>query len=181
MQNINFEIDADGIALITFDMPGRSMNVLNEGSIADYAQCVDRVLSDDAIKGAVVTSGKPAFIAGADLDWILSLAQADLPGQQRARNVFETVMTLQRLLRRTENGGKPFVAAINGLALGGGFELCLACTRRILADDPKAQVGLPEAKIGLLPGGGGTQRFARMLGPLQALPLLLEGRALSPS
>ncbi|MET0746514.1 MAG: 3-hydroxyacyl-CoA dehydrogenase NAD-binding domain-containing protein, partial [Microvirga sp.] len=181
MQNITFEIDADGIALITFDMPGRSMNVLNEASIADYALCVDRVLSEDAIKGAVVTSGKPAFIAGADLDWILSLAQADLPGEQRALNVYETVMTLQLLLRRTENGGKPFVAAINGLALGGGFELCLACTRRILADDPKVQVGLPEAKIGLLPGGGGTQRFARMLGPLQALPLLLEGRALGPS
>jgi 3-hydroxyacyl-CoA dehydrogenase/enoyl-CoA hydratase/3-hydroxybutyryl-CoA epimerase len=139
------------------------------------------VLSDHAIKGAVVTSGKPSFVAGADLDWILALAQADLPAQQRVLNVYNTALKLQLLLRRTENSGKPFVAAINGLALGGGFELCLACTRRVLADDPKIQIGLPEAKVGLLPGGGGTQRFARILGPLQALPYLLEGRSISPS
>ena len=180
MQNLKFEVNADGVAIITFDMPGRTMNVLNEASIADYAEAVERVLSDDTIKGAVVTSAKPAFIAGADLDWILSLAQADLPANQRAINVYNTVLNLQKIFRRTEKGGKPFVAAINGLALGGGLELCLACTRRIVADDPRIQLGLPEAKVGLLPGGGGTQRFARILGPLQALPLLIEGRSLSP-
>ncbi|CAN7707929.1 3-hydroxyacyl-CoA dehydrogenase NAD-binding domain-containing protein [Aminobacter sp. LjRoot7] len=181
MENLKIDIDADGIALITIDMPKRSMNVLNEGSIADYAEAVEKVIADETIKGAVVTSGKPSFIAGADLDWILSLAEADLPGEQRAINVYETVMKLQRIMRRTENGGKPFVAAVNGLALGGGLELCLACTRRIVADDPRIQLGLPEAKVGLLPGGGGTQRFARIMGPLKALPLLLEGRALSPA
>jgi 3-hydroxyacyl-CoA dehydrogenase/enoyl-CoA hydratase/3-hydroxybutyryl-CoA epimerase len=127
-----------------------------------------------------VTSGKPAFIAGADLDWILGLAQADLPGKERARNVYDTAMKLQLILRRTENGGKPFVAAVNGLALGGGLELCLACTRIVAADDPRIQLGLPEAKVGLLPGGGGTQRLSRIMGPLKALPYLLEGRSFTP-
>ncbi len=181
MQNVNFEVDADGIALITFDMPGRSMNVLNAGSVADYGEAVRRVLDDDAIRGAVVTSGKANFIAGADLDWLLALAEADLPEKERARNVYAMTMTLQRLLRSTENGGKPFVAAINGLALGGGLELCLACTRRIVADDPRIQLGQPEAKVGLMPGGGGTQRFARIMGPLQALPYLSEGRTMTPA
>lgn len=180
MDNLKFEVGADGVAVISFDMPGRSMNVLNEGSIADYETAVERVISDPAIKGAVVTSAKPSFIAGADLDWILAMAEADLPGRERARNVYDTTLRLQMILRRTENGGKPFVAAINGLALGGGFELCLACTRIVVADDPRIQLGLPEAKVGLLPGGGGTQRFARLMGPLQALPLLLEGRTVSP-
>jgi len=180
MQNLTFEVNADGVAIITFDMPGRSMNVLNEASIAEYGEAVERVLAEVNIKGAVVTSAKPTFIAGADLDWVLALADADLPPNQRAINVYETVMRLQKIFRRTENGGKPFVAAINGLALGGGLELCLACTRRIVADDPRIQLGLPEAKVGLLPGGGGTQRFTRIMGPLQALPLLIEGRAVSP-
>lgn len=180
MDNVKLDVGADGVALITFDMPGRTMNVLNEASIAEYDAAVERVLTDPAIRGAVVTSGKPAFIAGADLDWILSLAQADLPGKERARNVYATAMKLQLLLRRTENGGKPFVAAVNGLVLGGGLELCLACTRIIAADDPRIQLGLPEAKVGLLPGGGGTQRLARIMGPLTALSYLLDGRSFAP-
>lgn len=181
MRNVRFDVDADGVALITFDMPGRSMNVLNAESIADYGAAVERVLSDDAVKGAVVTSGKTGFIAGADLDWLLALAEADQPEPERARNVYAEAMKLQHLLRRTENGGKPFVAAINGLALGGGLEVCLACTRRIVAENPKIQLGQPESKIGLMPGAGGTQRLTRIMGPLQALPLLSEGRSVGPA
>lgn len=181
MKNIRFDIDADGVALITFDMPGRSTNVLEAGSIADYANAVERVINDPAIKGAVVTSAKPSFIAGIDLDWILSLAEADLPREQRSLDLYRAGMAMQQAMRRSETAGKPFVAAINGSALGGGFEICLACTRRIVADDPQIELGLPEAAIGLMPCGGGTQRLARMMGPLQALPLLLEGRLLGPA
>ena len=103
---------------------------------------------------------------------------ADAPG--RARAIYDALMRVQLLLRRIETGGKPFAAAINGSALSAGFALCLACHHRLAADDPALHLGLPEAKFGLLPGAGGTQRLLRMLGQLRALPLLLEGRALSP-
>ena len=180
-KSVRLNVGDDGVALITIDMPGRSMNVLNTDSIDAYAEAVEAVLADPAVKGAIVTSGKPSFIAGADLDGILSLAQSDKPTQERARLVYALVMTLNALFRRTETGGKPFVAAINGTALGGGLELCLACSRRIVADDPSIQIGLPEAKVGLFPGGGGTQRYTRILGPLEALPLLAEGKVMSPA
>ena len=181
MRNITLDTDADGIALIAWDMPGRSMNVLSAESIADYAEAVERVLADPAITGAVVTSRKAAFLAGADLPWLERLMRTEEPEPARARAIFDALMRMQDLLRRIETGKKPFVAAINGTALGGGFELCLACHRRIVADDPKLRVGLPEAKVGLLPGAGGTQRTLRMLGRKVALPLLLEGRALAPA
>jgi 3-hydroxyacyl-CoA dehydrogenase/enoyl-CoA hydratase/3-hydroxybutyryl-CoA epimerase len=99
----------------------------------------------------------------------------------RIRSLFDRVMDLHRLFRRIETAKKPYVAAINGTALGGGFEVCLACHRRIATDDLRALLGLPEAKIGLFPGFGGTQRYLRMLGALEALPLLLEGMSLSPA
>ncbi|WP_173933928.1 3-hydroxyacyl-CoA dehydrogenase NAD-binding domain-containing protein [Chelativorans sp. Marseille-P2723] len=181
MQNLRFDVDTDGIATITLDMPGRSMNVLNSSSIADVREAVEKVLSDLTIKGAVLTSGKPSFIAGADLDWLLALAEAEGSDLVRAATVYDAVMELHSITRRMETGGKPFVAAINGLSLGGGFELCLGCTRRIVADDERIQLGLPEAKVGLFPGGGGTQRLSRMLGPLRALELIVKGKAMTPS
>jgi 3-hydroxyacyl-CoA dehydrogenase/enoyl-CoA hydratase/3-hydroxybutyryl-CoA epimerase len=182
MNNIRYETDADGIALLTWDMPGRSMNVFNAASIADFAELTDRIVGDPTVKGAIITSGKPAFIAGADLTWLAGLkAAANGTPEQRARALFDSFMAVQTILRRLETAGKPVVAAINGTALGGGFELCLACHRRIVADNPSIRLGLPEAKLGLLPGAGGTQRTIRMLGPLEALPLLLEGRSLAPA
>jgi 3-hydroxyacyl-CoA dehydrogenase/enoyl-CoA hydratase/3-hydroxybutyryl-CoA epimerase len=180
-KNISVEIGADGIALITWAMPGRSMNVLRNDSTAEFAAAVERVLTDPAIKGAVVTSAKPAFIAGADLDELEQLAATEGPRDARARQVYDAVMVLHNLFRRIETGGKPFAAAINGTALGGGFELCLACHYRVAADDPKMQIGLPEAKVGLLPGAGGTQRYNRIMGALESLPLLLEGRGMPPA
>jgi 3-hydroxyacyl-CoA dehydrogenase/enoyl-CoA hydratase/3-hydroxybutyryl-CoA epimerase len=170
---MRYEVDGDGIALVTWDMPGRSMNVMGPGSIGDWAACVDRAVADPAVKGLVVTSGKPAFIAGADL--------AEL--EQRsgdAQTIYARIQELHRIFRKMETGKKPFVAAINGTAMGGGLEVCLACHYRVVADDPKIQLGLPEAKVGLLPGAGGTQRMLRLLGAMEALPLLLEGRSLSP-
>jgi 3-hydroxyacyl-CoA dehydrogenase / enoyl-CoA hydratase / 3-hydroxybutyryl-CoA epimerase len=183
MTNLTLTRDADGIAVITWDMPGRSMNVMNDASLGEFAKAVDQALAEPETKGVVITSGKPAFIAGADLDWLEALL-AGASGETeetRIRSNFDLFMGIHRLFRRIETAKKPFVAAINGTALGGGFEVCLACHRRIATDDARALLGLPEAKIGLFPGFGGTQRYLRMLGALEALPLLLEGTSLSPA
>ena len=183
MANLTLSRGEDGIAVITWDMPGRSMNVMNDASLGEFATAVDQALSDPEIKGIVLTSGKPAFIAGADLDWLEGLlaGPSGETEETRIRSHFDLFMGIHRLFRRIETAKKPFVAAINGTALGGGFEVCLACHRRIATDDPRALLGLPEAKIGLFPGFGGTQRYLRMLGALEALPLLLEGTSLSPA
>ena len=183
MTNLTLARGEDGIAVITWDMPGRSMNVMNDVSMAEFAAAVDQALSDPETKGVVITSGKPAFIAGADLDWLEAMlaGTAGESKEARVRGLFETFMGVHRLFRRIETAKKPFVAAINGTALGGGFEVCLACHRRIATDDPRALLGLPETKVGLFPGFGGTQRYLRMLGALEALPLLLEGTSLSPA
>jgi 3-hydroxyacyl-CoA dehydrogenase/enoyl-CoA hydratase/3-hydroxybutyryl-CoA epimerase len=169
---IRYAVDADGVATITWDMPGRSMNVLADDSLAAFDEAVERALGDAAVKGVIVTSGKRDFIAGADL--------AMLDAWTNPATTFEAVMASNRLQRRIETAKKPFVAALPGTTLGGGFELALACHRRIAADNPKAQIGLPEVLVGLMPGGGGTQRLPRMIGIRNALPLLLEGRQSSP-
>jgi 3-hydroxyacyl-CoA dehydrogenase / enoyl-CoA hydratase / 3-hydroxybutyryl-CoA epimerase len=170
-KHFTLAVDADGIALITMDSPGRSMNVLSPEVEQELSAIVERVVADGAIRGAIITSGKPSFLAGYDLTEFLR----NFGPQLSAVQVYEDFRGLGRLLRRIETCGKPFVAAINGLALGGGFEVCLACHYRVIADDPKAFVGLPEVKVGLLPGGGGTQRMPRLAGIAQSLPYLLEG------
>ncbi|MBL4907370.1 MAG: enoyl-CoA hydratase/isomerase family protein [Sneathiella sp.] len=169
---INYSIDKDGVATISWDMPGRSMNVLNNDSIPAFADAVKKAVEDESVKGVIITSAKPDFIAGADLEM--------LQGWSSAQEMFDNGMELQMMFRSIEKSKKPFVAAINGTALGGGFEICLACHHRIAADNPKAKIGLPEVKVGLLPGGGGTQRLPRLIGIQAALPLLLEGKHLSP-
>ena len=179
--NFKVETDADGIALVTWDMPERSMNVINLTVIEELAAIVEKVAADAAIKGAVITSGKDTFCAGADLALLENLTRvfaemAKNEGEEQAASVlFEESRKLSQLYRRLETCGKPFVAAINGTALGGGFELCLACHQRVASDNPKTRVGLPEIKIGLFPGAGGTQRVARMIMPADALQLLLKG------
>jgi 3-hydroxyacyl-CoA dehydrogenase/enoyl-CoA hydratase/3-hydroxybutyryl-CoA epimerase len=183
MTDISYSVDGDGIATILWDMQGRAMNVLNAESIADYEAAVGRALDDPAVKGAIVTSGKPSFIAGADLPWLERIARR-APGETEAahtKRLYDQLIGVQLLFRRIEKSAKPVVAAINGTALGGGFEVCLACHWRIAADDPRIQLGQPEAKLGLLPGWGGTVHFVRMLGVAKALPLLLEGRSLTPA
>jgi 3-hydroxyacyl-CoA dehydrogenase / enoyl-CoA hydratase / 3-hydroxybutyryl-CoA epimerase len=180
-QNFKIDIDAHGIALITWDMPGKSMNLIDLSMIEELGAIVDRLVADAAVKGAVITSGKDTFCAGADLTLLESLTRnfAELAKSQgeepAAKALFEGSRKLSQLYRRIETSGKPFVAAINGTALGGGFELALACHHRVAADNPKTRVGLPEIKIGLFPGAGGTQRIARMLQPADALQLLLKG------
>ncbi|MGE4073914.1 MAG: 3-hydroxyacyl-CoA dehydrogenase NAD-binding domain-containing protein [Reyranella sp.] len=170
---ITYNVDNDGIATLTWDMPNRTMNVLNEASITAYAGALDSALKDDKVKGIIVTSGKADFIAGADLEMLLATDTSD------AAKLMDQFSQLQRLFRQQETSGKPIVAAINGTALGGGFEICLACHYRIAAANPKAKVGQPEVKIGLLPGGGGTQRIPRLIGVMNAAPILLEGKDLT--
>jgi 3-hydroxyacyl-CoA dehydrogenase/enoyl-CoA hydratase/3-hydroxybutyryl-CoA epimerase len=181
MANFKLDVDADGIALITWDMAGRSMNVINTEVIGELGTLVDKVAADAAIKGAIVTSGKDAFCGGADLTMLEGMGAvfANLvrtKGEEAAAAfVFEESRKLSQLYRRLETSGKPWVCALNGTAMGGGFELALACHFRVAADNPKTRLGLPEIKIGLFPGAGGTQRVARMLPPADALQFLLKG------
>jgi 3-hydroxyacyl-CoA dehydrogenase/enoyl-CoA hydratase/3-hydroxybutyryl-CoA epimerase len=179
--NFKLETDADGIALVTWDAPGRTMNVIDLKVIEELSDIVERVAGDAAIKGAIVTSGKETFCAGADLTMleVFSREFADMArtqGEEMAvHRLYEESRKLSLLYRRLETSGKPWVAAINGTALGGGFELCLACHHRVASDNPRVRVGLPEIKVGLFPGAGGTQRIARMMQPGDALQFLLKG------
>jgi 3-hydroxyacyl-CoA dehydrogenase / enoyl-CoA hydratase / 3-hydroxybutyryl-CoA epimerase len=180
-QNFTLDIDADGIALVTWNMPGRSMNVIDAKVGHELSSIVEKVTTDAAIKGAVITSGKDTFCGGADLSMLetQNRAYAELKksqGEEAANaRLFEEVRNLSLIFRRIETCGKPWVAAITGTAMGGGFELALACHHRVAADNDKARLGLPEIKVGLFPGGGGTQRVARMLQPADALQFLLKG------
>jgi len=175
---LTFEIDSQGIALLTLDVPERPMNVLTDALIADLEQSIARIIEDAAVKGAIITSGKPgAFLAGADLKDLVSAFDRGITAQEGA--AFSR--KLSKLMRRLETSGKPLAAALNGLALGGGLELALACHYRVLSEDPKAVVGLPEVHVGLLPGAGGTQRLPRLIGIPAALPLLLQGKQVKPA
>jgi 3-hydroxyacyl-CoA dehydrogenase / enoyl-CoA hydratase / 3-hydroxybutyryl-CoA epimerase len=175
------DVDGDGIALVTWDAPGSTMNLIDMTMIAELSAIVEQLAADAEVKGVVITSGKDIFCAGADLTMLEGLGRSfkDLvasQGEEAANTrLFADSRKLSQLYRRIETCGKPWVAAINGTALGGGFELALACHRRIAADDPRTRVGQPEIKIGLFPGAGGTQRIARILAPADALQLLLKG------
>jgi len=179
--NFGLDVDDDGIAVVTWDVPNRSMNIIDVKVIEELAAIVEKIAADAAVKGAVVTSAKDTFCAGADLTLLQTLSRtyAELVKTQgeeaAASRLFEESRRLSQLYRRIETCGKPFVAAVNGTALGGGFELCLACHHRVAADNPKTRVGLPEIKVGLFPGAGGTQRVARLAAPADALPMLLKG------
>src|SRR3977135_4742764 len=172
-KNFKLETDADGIALVTWDIPGRSMNVRDTQTIEELGAIVDQTTADAAIKGVVITSGKDAFSAGADLSMLEGMnktfAEAlKSKGKEAAQEMlFDESRKLSLTLRKIETSGKPWVAAINGLALGGAFELTLSCHYRVAAENPKTRVGLPEVKVGLFPGAGGTQRVPR-IGPPQA-------------
>jgi len=181
MASFKLDVDSDGIALVTWDMGDRSMNVITMDVIAELSTMVDKVTNDAAIKGVVITSGKPAFCGGADLTMLenmrgLYTSMVSKHGEEAAaKMVFDESRKLSQIYRRVETCGKPWVCALNGTAMGGGFELALACHYRVAADDAKTRLGLPEIKIGLFPGAGGTQRVARMLQPADALQFLLKG------
>lgn len=166
---IQYAIDQH-IAVITWAMTSSPMNVLNDESIPAFESALEQAFADDSVKGIIITSAKPEFVAGADLKMILRNNDKD------PTDMLKVSSELNRVFRRIETSGKPTVAAINGTALGGGYEICLACHHRIALVNPKTVIGLVEVTIGLLPGAGGTQRLPRMLGIQAALPLILEGK-----
>ncbi|MES2752026.1 MAG: 3-hydroxyacyl-CoA dehydrogenase NAD-binding domain-containing protein [Pseudomonadota bacterium] len=183
-KNFKVETDADGIALVTWDIPGKSMNVVDETSGIELDAIVKQLTVDTAVKGVVITSAKEAFCAGADLTMLEGMNRTYVEmlkskGEEAANKfLFDNVRQLSQTFRNIETAGKPWVAAINGLALGGGFELTLACHYRVASDNPKTRLGLPEIKVGLFPGGGGTQRLPRIMQTQDALQMLLKGDAI---
>src|ERR1700720_2192309 len=185
--HFTLDVDSDGLALVTWNSPGRSMNVIDPAVKDELAAIVEQVAADAAIKGVVITSGKDSFCAGADLTMLesMSRAHAELVSSQGEtaanQHVFDESRKTSLLYRRIETCGKRWVAAINGIAVGGGFELTLACHHRVAADNDKTRVGLPEIKVGLFPGAGGTQRVARILPPADGLQFLLKGDQISAS
>lgn len=184
LETFSFNIDEDGIAHAIFDVPGRSMNTLTGKAIGDIIAITQEVASNDAIKGLVISSGKTSgFCAGADLGEMGQSAGGGKPESEMSeaelkKLQFDRGFSLNKTLRELETCGKPIAVALNGLALGGGLEVALAGHYRVAANDnPKIQFGLPEAKIGLLPGAGGTQRLPRLVGMQEALPLILQGKS----
>ena len=173
MRHMKIEKAADGFATLILDNADESMNIVNDAFVADMAEATAAIAADDSIKGVILTSAKKAFMAGADLKQLVRgySKQEALAFSQKATQMH----------RAMETSGKPWVAVLNGLALGGGFELALACHHRILADDPRALVGLPEVNVGLLPGSGGTVRLSIIAGMKTALDLLLSGRSVAPA
>lgn len=176
---IHFEVDNDGIALLTIDVDGQSMNIINQAFMTELGAHIKTIKSDENINGGVIKSGRDnAFLAGADLNMILG----DLATRNDAtpEEIFEGAFSLNKLFRELETCGKPIAVAINGLTLGGGLELSMACHYRVVADNDKIKLGLPEVQIGLIPGAGGTQRLPRLMGIQLALPYLLQGKNMSP-
>ncbi len=184
--HFHFETDADGIATATWDSPGRSMNVITPDVMNELGRIIDTVAGDAGIKGCVITSGKDAFSGGADLTMLQGLGLAyqrlaKAKGEQEAMVFFfEESRRLTLLYRRLETCGKPFAAAIHGVCLGGAFELALACHFRVVSDADVTRVGLPEIKVGLFPGAGGTQRVARLMQTGDALQMLFKGDQIKP-
>ena len=178
---VRYEKDADGIVTLTLDDPDASANTMNEAYRDGMRAAVDRLYDElaadpDSVTGVVVTSAKKTFFAGGNLSQMIRATPADAP------QIFAEVEGMKADLRRLEKLPRPVAAAINGAALGGGYEITLACNHRVVVDDPKAEIGLPEASLGLLPGGGGVTRVTRMLGIQSALmDVLLQGTRFKPA
>ena len=167
---IDMNLDSQGIATLTIARQDAPANVIDDAFLIALEAALQEAISAKA-KGIVLISGREEFVAGADLKLFLEL-------KGRAQ-VLGLVRHIHKLFRSIETAGIPVVAAVSGTALGGGYELCLACHRRIALDAPALRIGLPEVGLGLFPGGGGTQRLARLIGLEAAAPLILEGTRLS--
>jgi 3-hydroxyacyl-CoA dehydrogenase/enoyl-CoA hydratase/3-hydroxybutyryl-CoA epimerase len=187
MTDFTMKKDADGVAIITWDVADKTMNVMSIEGLDQLNDLVDDALADDAVKGIVITSGKDTFAGGMDLNLLAKMKES--AGDDPAKGLFEGTMQMHGLLRKieragmdakTNKGGKPIAAALPGTAAGIGLELPLATHRIFAANNPKAKIGLPEIMVGIFPGAGGTTRLVRKLGLLGASSLLLEGKMLSP-
>ena len=188
MSEFTYATDADGVATITWDVPGKSMNILSFDGLRQLDAHVDTALADADVKGVIITSGKADFAAGMDLN-VLAKMKSDA-GDEPARGLFDGIMLMHGVLRKieragmdakTNKGGKPIACALPGTTLGIGYEIALACHRIFAADNPKAKIGLPEIMVGLFPGAGGTTRIVRKLGAMAAAPILLEGKLNAPA
>ncbi len=175
---IRSTLDADGVLLATIDMPGRTMNVFSVELMDALDALMDRAETDPQVKSVVITSAKSTFLAGADL--VMVRGYTDQAKTDTHAQMFERCGRLGRQFVRLEASAKPWVAAVNGIALGGGLELALACRARLVTDDARTQLGVPEVRWGLLPGAGGTQRLPRLAGFEPAMDLLLSGRSIAP-
>ncbi|MEE4143196.1 MAG: 3-hydroxyacyl-CoA dehydrogenase NAD-binding domain-containing protein [Halieaceae bacterium] len=173
MSVFNYEKDANGIVTVTMDMTG-PVNAMNEEYRQAMAETLDRLEAEEGLAGVIFASAKKVFFAGGDLNELLAAQKGNEAG------FMDMLRVTKHNLRRLEKLPVPVVAAINGAALGGGFELCLCCNHRIAWDDKSVQLGLPEVTLGLLPGGGGVVRMVNLLGLEKALPFLLEGKRVSP-
>ncbi|MBS9721781.1 enoyl-CoA hydratase/isomerase family protein [Tianweitania sp. BSSL-BM11] len=183
--NFTIETDAEGVAVITWDMPDRSMNVFTEDALRELDAIIDEVTKTEAIKGAVFTSGKETFSGGADLTMLKAMTTefARLQEQDKDKAVaflYDRAGAMSRIFRKLETSGKPWVSAINGTCMGGAFELSLACHGRVAADSDKVKMALPEVKVGIFPGAGGTQRVPRLANTQDALQMLTSGQTLTP-
>ena len=184
MTDFTYAVDTDGVATITWDVPGKSMNVMSLAGFAELNTHIDAAVADTRVKGVILTSGKKDFAGGMDLNVI-----AKMRDEGGAEGIFNGVMEMHAVLRKIERagmdpktlkGGKPIVAALPGTALGIGLELPLACHYVIAAENPKAKIGLPEIMVGIFPGAGGTTRLVRKMGAMMAAPYLLEGKLSDP-
>ncbi len=188
MTDFTLTKDADGVAFVTWDAQGKSMNVLTREAFQEVSQLIDQALNDDEIKGIVITSGKEgSFAGGMDLNTLATIRQE--AGDEPAQALFDFVMGGHHILRKmelagmdpkTKKGGKPIACAINGTCAGIGTEIALACHHRVMTSNAKAKIGLPEILLGIFPGGGGTMRYSRMVGAMAAAPVLLEGKMMDP-
>ena len=189
--NFKLDTDSDGIVTMTIDVPNQTMNVWTPDFINEFDKFIDDYNSNDDMKGLVLTSGKKnAFLAGADLNM---MSEHNAAGKTLTKEAFQESRKLTLALRKMENGGwttrqiqregkkaKPAASAVEGLALGGGLEMCLATHQRFVADNPKIKLGLPEVMVGLLPGAGGTQRTMRLMGLQPAATMCTQGKNLDP-
>ncbi|MCH2021273.1 MAG: 3-hydroxyacyl-CoA dehydrogenase NAD-binding domain-containing protein [Saprospiraceae bacterium] len=171
---LEYIIDKEGIATITINMVKESTNLFSIDFIKCYIETAKKALKNPEVKGIIVTSGHKEFMAGADLKFLSN------PPEDK-NQVFQGMLEVHKGFREIEKGGKPFVAAINGTVLGGGYELVLTCHHRIAINNDKAKIGLPEVNLGLLPGGGGTQRLTYLIGVPKATMYILQGRQFRPS
>ena len=188
MTDFTMKKDAEGIATITWDVDGKSMNVMSIDGLEELDALTDQALADDAVKGIIITSGKEgSFAGGMDLNLLAKMKED--AGDDPAKGLFEGTMRMHKLLRKieragmdpkTKKGGKPVASVVPGTAAGIGLELPLATHRIFAANNPKARIGLPEIQVGIFPGAGGTTRLVRMLGAMAASPLLLEGKMMAP-
>ncbi|UWR16203.1 3-hydroxyacyl-CoA dehydrogenase NAD-binding domain-containing protein [Sulfitobacter sp. M368] len=189
MTDFTMTTDSEGVAVITWDVADKTMNVMSIDGLTELDALIDQALGDDAVKGIIITSGKDgSFAGGMDLN-LLAKMKADA-GDDPAKGLFEGTMRMHHLLRKIERagmdpktlkGGKPIAAALPGTAAGIGLELPLATHRIFCADNPKARIGLPEILVGIFPGAGGTTRLVRKLGAMAASSFLLEGKMVAPA